>query len=149
MIDTYTAIMKAASHIEQYPNEFNYDWVKVPSSVHCGSPGCALGWIALFSGIDFEAAKAYSLDDKARLLGMDDYWDAFEGDMFTVYGGRGWRDNAVECAKALRLYAAKYHAPKAVKPKQPVPDWNAMSAYWNAMSASQTVSTEAQSEEVV
>lgn len=57
------------------------------------------------------------------------------------HGRPYWSNNALECARGLRLYAAKYHSeekPKAVT----VPDWNAIASKW-------TVSDDLRSQEVV
>lgn len=125
MSNIYDAIMKAADHIERHPEEFEFMETRVPRS--CGSPGCAIGWIGHF-------AKT----KPARLFGLVPERPEYAGKSIGVVcrqvigvggrsfyrrldatGHRGWQENPDACAKALRAYAQKYHAPQT-------PDWEAL-----------------------
>jgi len=143
-MNIYDAIMKAAEHIDLHPGLFNFMSPFSPSN-DCGTPGCALGWIAYFMGDRNECV----LKTAATALGFDlrkhpmHSGHPFYDRMQKLQGspkryGDSWRYSATECARILRLYAAKYHtSPAAV-----VPDWN-------AMAAKQTVATDSRSEELV
>lgn len=108
-MNVYDAIMKAADRIETDPSLFEYRQARVHG---CGSPACAIGWIAFCAG-ESEQEKWGALDERSiRLLGVD-YWHTFEVRMSSLV--RRWTLNASDCATALRAYAAKYHAPKIPK----------------------------------
>jgi len=97
-----TAILKAADSIEQNPKMFDYDSVDIPD---CGSPACALGWIGFHLGM---SCKKHGLGrDVCRALGIKRQASFPELTLFC--GSHKWKDSAPECAKALRLYADKYH----------------------------------------
>jgi hypothetical protein len=122
-MSVYEAIMKAAEHIENHPKDFNYGSVCVPGE--CGSPGCAVGWIGYFSntnrgrfGLSEVCREALGLLPELLYCGGTvSSYGAFENRMHQL--APGWAFNAASCAKALRLYAAKYHAPaKPPKPTQ-------------------------------
>jgi hypothetical protein len=104
----HDAILLAADHIEQYPEEFNFHQSDIPSGKHCGSPGCALGWIATFSG-GIEAHA--SIASAAEAMGTND-WDFYA--RMDELVGEEWSDEPALCAQGLRLYAQKYHAPQKV-----------------------------------
>lgn len=121
--DIRTAILKAADHIEANPGSFDYSSLKVPD---CGTPGCALGWIAVFRGhsarthTGLRACFALEGDPagvKSRVFyqRMDRLSDRFKSK---------WREDAAICAHALRAYADKYHPAPAQQP----PDWQQMAA---------------------
>lgn len=131
-MDIYNAIMKAADHIERHPELFDFETMLVPA---CGTPGCALGWTAHFMQFDHEDANVG--DFAAKMLPWSE--GAFYEKMNRVFGAMrfDWIGDAALCARTMRAYAAKYHAPAPV-----VPDWN-------AMAAKQTVSTAARSQELV
>lgn len=94
------AILKAADHIEANPGLFNFEYITVPG---CGSPGCALGWIGAFYGIQAdETICRMSVD----VMGIDSL--EFYGRMREIARGN-WRETAAGCAANLRLYANKYH----------------------------------------
>ncbi len=117
-MNLYDAIMKAADHIEHFPHEFNFNSCRVPSSTGCGTPGCAIGWITLFVGGE-QTDRGFRKTIKL-LVGKDD-GHVFYGLMDDLAGYR-WIYDAEICARGLRLYAAKYHAPVAT------PDWNALAS---------------------
>lgn len=123
-MNLYNAIMKAADHIERNPDEFNWNHVDVPDAPGCGTPGCALGWIASFlgctrDGLGFVAA--------AHALGVGDEHYIFYRRLDEFAPFAKWRQKASVCAFALRAYAAKYHGHE--KPASP-PDWNALAGKW-------------------
>ena len=115
-VKIYDAIMKAADHIERHPNDFYYQSNLVPYS--CGTPGCALGWIGHFLGlrgsVHTEVLPAIGLRD------LLDFSMSRMDELVPVFSD--WRHDPPECARALRLYAEKYHGHEKVR----VPDWNAM-----------------------
>jgi hypothetical protein len=127
MTSIYTAIMKAADKIESEPFRFNFGSTDFPD---CGAPGCALGWIGHFLGYTETKYDSYpnGVLTVTKDLGVPaeshyDFNNLFYSRMEQLV--RGWRAEANKCAQALRLYAAKYHAP--AKPVQQPPDWNALS----------------------
>lgn len=126
-MDIYSAIHKAADHIEAHPEEFSFAAGKVPDG--CGTPGCALGWISHFAGTDhnkfWSACKVMGLtwpgdldvaDRYTKREGEFQFYDRMD---FCCGGNDSWRHDALECASALRLYAEHHHAPST-------PDWNAL-----------------------
>jgi hypothetical protein len=123
------AILKAADHIERNPRDFNFDHAGIPDS--CGSPGCAIGWIAYFADV---MAKDSMLDEPPVTRICPELLGVGEGEFYTRMnnlGGLVWIDSGPQCASALRMYARKYH---------PTPNWS-------AMAASQTVAADAVSED--
>lgn len=108
------AILKSADHIEQRPTEFDYDSVDIPESPGCGTPACAIGWIAhflevpsfphpTFDGIvECDACEFYTRMDEMSGGGRPEDEDA------PYIKGR-WREDAAVCADTLRRYAEKYH----------------------------------------
>ena len=61
-----TAILKAADSIEQNPHLFSFKSLAIPNK-DCGTPGCAIGWIAYHSGLEFDAVQVY--DGNGYILG--------------------------------------------------------------------------------
>lgn len=149
-MNIYTAIMKAADHIERHPSQFKFAQLGIPPRSDCGTPGCALGWIGFFAGkrggllgpvCRNEAtspARQLALTPDGPLLPMELTQKEFYERMNEAVGG-GWSGDAAICSAGLRLYAAKYHAP--TKPVQQPPDWQAMAAI-------QTVAADVRSQEV-
>src|SRR5882672_8207593 len=87
--------------------------------------GCALGWIGAFAFSRGELADyALSFASGPARMGLGigdapirDFYDRMD----TISAKRdedaeSWRNDAVECARCLRLYAAKYHAPQPAIP---------------------------------
>lgn len=99
------AILKAANSIEQNPDMFDFGSLYWPD---CGTPGCALGWISVYSGIEREEFWTYSRDKLRELLGISNSGQ-FYGRMINISNHSNWSHSADKCAKALRLYADKYH----------------------------------------
>lgn len=129
MTSLYTAIMKAADHIERYPQAFDFGEISVPPV--CGTPGCALGWIGHFAELPvasplrlvahYDPTSRWRPDEAMPLMGVltqDEFYDRM--DAFCV----DWRHDATNCANALRLYAEKYHGHE----KPQVPDWLALAS---------------------
>lgn len=94
------ATLKAADHIEQNPEQFQYSAVTVPA---CGTKGCAAGWIAHFANAK-EGESVTEEEVSQKLLGVP-YW-TFDERMDHL--APRWMRSATECAKGLRLYAEKY-----------------------------------------
>lgn len=117
-MELYTAINRAADYIERHPEAFSFLSTMIPEP--CGMPGCALGWIGYFSG----ARKDYA--ETARdVLKIPACEECGEGsahfefyDRMTELAGsfNAWAHDASGCAKALRLYAEKYHKPRSLDP---------------------------------
>ena len=131
------AILKAADHIGRNPNEFQFWSITTPEHPGCGTPGCALGWIGTFCGLRHVGPIAVA----QRALGLvnENGWDhakVFYDRMRAIPEARGWSDSAAVCSRALRLYADKYHPAAPLR----FPDWQ-------AMAATQTVGTDAVSED--
>ena len=101
------AILKAADSIERYPQLFDFDSI-YPPNADCGTPGCALGWIAYHLGIkDWIGAEDGRVYEELgiaknccfpRLDTVCDSSNPFD-----------WKYSPELCAKTLRLYADKYH----------------------------------------
>jgi hypothetical protein len=54
-MNIYNAIMKAADQVETHPESFDF-WVNdIPE--RCGSPGCALGWIGFYLGLEADCIQ--------------------------------------------------------------------------------------------
>ena len=102
-----TAIMKAAGSIEQNPDIFSFGSIKCPDP-DCGTPGCAIGWMGFHMGM--EGLSSMELFTRVNSsLGINGIGIEFYGRMDAVFGGHKWKHSATNCAKALRLYADKFH----------------------------------------
>jgi len=100
------AILAAATSIEKNPDMFTFMSVDIPG---CGSPGCALGWVAYHMGMtNSEYGVGFIGVVSNRIaLGEENFYDRMNE------FGREWKYSAPHCAKALRLYADKHH-PQAI-----------------------------------
>jgi hypothetical protein len=111
------AILKAADHIERNPHLFDFKVWLMPND--CGTPGCAIGWIGLFSGKTFEKG-CWDIDgprpgvsanvcQPALGINAEEFYSRMDCiDLQTAFEMR-WRRNAENCARTLRLYADTYH----------------------------------------
>jgi len=108
------AILSAASHIEQYPDSYNFIRGAYPRN---GRPGCMLAWIGVYFGLQEEDVRGDYSDHVARLLGHAN-WKGFLHELRVLMEGltqyeqdAHWfyhrSSGAVLC---LRLYA-KAHFP--------------------------------------
>jgi hypothetical protein len=106
------AILKAADSIQAYPQLFNWSSVQT-ANPECGTPGCALGWIAFHAGVaDSDFTKTCELMSIHR-----GEHGTFYMRMNSVCGNpQTWKESAGECARTLRLYADKYHPAEAAAP---------------------------------
>lgn len=132
-MNIYTAIMKAADQIERNPHTFDFVQGRRPNREgNCGTPSCALGWVGFFA----QSKEQYWTGVCQELFGMDpmDWYDFLSKEAGSF---NSWTSSPQECARVLRLYAAKHHA----KPVQRTPDWQAMAAI-------QTVAADVRSQEV-
>lgn len=111
-MDIREAILAAADHIERNPDDFDFDSVSVPT--RCGSPGCAIGWVAHFARCDW--------GDVAELMGLRRGDDTLLYTRLSILAGATWYQHAAVCAKGLRAYADKYH-PAPVAERY---DWQAL-----------------------
>jgi hypothetical protein len=116
-VNIRTAILKAADHIERNPKQFDYASVWQPDAPNCGTPGCALGWIASFAKYK-SSNKTFGCVARDLLGLLDDYGDGGDDAFYKRMGGidEDWNRNARICAATLREYADKYH-PKKTKRK--------------------------------
>lgn len=109
-MDIYTAVMKAADHIERNPHEFEFTTTRTPGGPGCGTPGCALGWTACFAGVRDYFADGRPVNEVETIAvrlgckGSGEFYDRMRP--LTP----NWITDAALCAKAMRLYAAKYLA---------------------------------------
>jgi hypothetical protein len=109
-VEIYDAIMKAADQIEHVKGAWRWSRTTVPD---CGSPGCMIGWIAYYLG----ERPGTHISQVMQRIGCDPMHGGDE--FYQIVGelsglGRFGLEPAsgAEIAAALRLYAAKYHAPK-------------------------------------
>lgn len=103
------AILAAADHIERNPGAFDFWSTRLPG---CGTPGCALGWVAHFCGFK-TGAKDQVWEFAERVLKLENpylFYDALD----EICGEREWRTDASECAKAMRAYADANHPAPAL-----------------------------------
>lgn len=111
MTNIYTAIMRAADHIEQHPNIFDFSQFQLPRD--CDTPGCALGWIGFFAGFSLDDDVQFSWDVMrvGDLLGLDLAHHNPKNEFYIRLDALspGWYANAVKCAAGLHAYADKYH----------------------------------------
>ena len=111
------AILAAADHIERNPKDYDFMRWAVPDG-NCKA--CMLGWIGHFLGM----VGAVNNEVK-RAISPDNDWDAFYCRVRDALGSSRFQSDASEAAKALRLYADKYHPAEPAKPLN-FPDWNAI-----------------------
>ena len=110
------AILMAADSIEKYPSLFDFMSNEKPN-LDCGTPGCVLGWIGFYLGIDAELMPTptgqaldcpkMTLTDKCTDSVMYEDW-GFYRRMNDVSGHSDWRDGAPACVAALHKYADRY-----------------------------------------
>lgn len=96
------AILSAADSIENNPSLYEFGSCDI-ASPDCGTPGCALGWIGLHLGLQ-ESDNLYAVCDAIGAKCTVCFYALSE-----AVGSKKWYHSADECAKALRLYADKYH----------------------------------------
>jgi hypothetical protein len=102
-MNTRQAILGAAHQIEMKPSTFDFDSCQKPE---CGTPGCALGWVGFFLGVE-DTQGGYP-SRVACAMGCErnaaDFYDRMNR-----LGDTKWHLTAAACASALRRYADKYH----------------------------------------
>ena len=106
------AILKAADQIERHPELFDFFSYKTPDP-HCGTPGCAIGWISYYANVPIIMKDTgINFDHVEQLLGCDetDFYDRMKGFIYW------WERDSSDCAQALRFYADKFH------PEQGIPE---------------------------
>lgn len=97
------AFLKAADAIEKAPGIFEFGLLNIPDS--CGSPGCALGLIGHFLGMN---NKEHTIGhDVCKAIGIE--YDVCFGALTEVTGSNAWIGEPEECVKALRMYADVHH----------------------------------------
>lgn len=99
------AMLRTADHIERNPAAFDFDSIWIPDSPSCGTPGCAVGWMIHFMGVDPIAYSGFYLfaRDFMGLHSESRFYDRMD-----VINPE-WKKNAKACAAALRFYADEYH----------------------------------------
>lgn len=109
-MNVYSAIMKAADHVEREPSLYEFRNVRVPD---CGSPGCMLGWIGYFLGIRpgtlIQSYCSPQVATPAKLLGLKSQTDFYQRLNDFGLDGSYVRDHKF-AARVMRLYAEKYHS---------------------------------------
>lgn len=100
-LNAYDAIMAAADHIEKNPALFRFAVSDTPR--HCGSPGCALGWIGYFGSLGKDSHKV-----GIGLLGGDGEMKFYNWMNAKSTGLAPWTRDAAVCAKGMRLFAEEY-----------------------------------------
>lgn len=107
------AIEYAADRIERHASEYNFLSTARPTP--CGTPGCALGWIGYYLGVneptDGEPKTFLSLVENRLGVSCAEFYDrmdAYHPDR-SQYGRGTWTTNAQRCAYALRMYAVEFH----------------------------------------
>jgi len=118
-MNVYEVINKAADHIEQYPERFDFWTVYPPKGPE--EKGCAIAWIGYFAG-----ANSRELCSIAReVLGVSDGEFYYRMHDVSPHRSWNWRYDTALCAAALRQYAEVYHhaeKPKVVPPlAEPTP----------------------------
>jgi hypothetical protein len=118
------AMFAAADHIETHPKEFDFNAIGVPDG--CGTPGCALGWIAHFMGYPPSTLGFGFVGDQMDLpsepliagfeIGDENHYTcrtfAFYNRMDRVADetpSYQWAFEAGACARTLRRYADRWH----------------------------------------
>lgn len=127
-MDIRTAILKTADHVEHNPGEFNFWSLSIPQRPGCGTPGCALGWIATFMGRrDRKDGRLERTSRDFLRIAATTFYDRMD----TLCGDDAWRRSASLCAATLRKYADKYY------PAAPIqyPNWNAIATAQTAAPA--------------
>lgn len=123
------AILAAADHIEANPKQFSFMSIEQPSRPHCGTPGCALGWIGAFGGYRSMIFQGHRASLPA--LGLPESSDGahmFYARMDSLKGRLSWQSDAADCAVTLRRYADKYHPATEQKPTIDVGSWSAIAS---------------------
>jgi hypothetical protein len=122
-MNTREAILRSADHIERRPGEFDFDSVDIPDRPGCGTPGCAIGWIAHFTGYDEINSRGF---DRVLPVTATEFYirmDEMSGGARPVPGSFSyvegeWRTSAAVCAATLRRYADTYHPAES---RDPIP----------------------------
>ena len=84
-----------------------YDFRSCDITDGCGTPSCVLGWIAHHLGW-IEDGSSF-LDGVTSIIGSGSDQTFFYNRMDAIDKSGDWRSSPTVCAKALRLYANKYH----------------------------------------
>lgn len=120
------AILKAADSIERFPSLFDFNSLELPGK--CGTPGCAIGWIAAHTPgisryVDPEARNYVAGPHNRTLMQTTSAMLKVEHSEFYErmneldgYSDPPWNCDASRCAHVLRKYADKYH-PAPVLPE--------------------------------
>jgi hypothetical protein len=99
----HAAILAAADHIEANPNLLRFSEVDVPT--HAQRQACVLGWLHYFSGIQGarNSIGIYVIEARNIFPGFADDGEFYRLMAATPY--IDWRDDAADCARALRKIA--------------------------------------------
>ncbi len=101
-----SVILQAADSIEKFPDLFQFtslDTPAPPEDGDCGTPGCALGWIAFHMGIkQTSALNGWSQSGEVyKALGIKE--DCCFPELVTI--DEYWARSPEHCARALRIFA--------------------------------------------
>lgn len=105
-VNLYTAIMKAADHIERNPKQYAFHATLIPP---CGTPGCMLGWIGHFAGVGDRRDVLEAVNRELLGLHGDDHTDCEFYDRIEASQHFTKLTDAPSIAKCLREYAETYH----------------------------------------
>lgn len=105
------AILKAADHIEVAGRDYRFWAFDVPGA-GCGTPACMVGWIGYF--LDMAPGTSNNVVKSAIARGHDrnDFYeiiDSLGGFKQACLGRDDPQPPNADVARALRLYADKYH----------------------------------------
>jgi hypothetical protein len=117
MMDIYRAILETAAHIEEFPQSYDYDSVRVPPE--CGTPGCLIGWINFYTHTHSDARHTDGgFVISADALGLRDTAIFYQRMIVLARDddSPNWTRDPAMAARLLRRYAEKYHAPAALDP---------------------------------
>jgi len=105
------AILQAADHLELHPETYDFMSVHIPS---CGTPGCVIGWVGYFLGVDPGKAIGGEFLYETPIMGVSSHIFYTRLDAFLQ--PRSWIVNASIAAATLRKYADLYH-PEETQPE--------------------------------
>ena len=99
-------LLNAADLIERHESDYRFTSTNIPSG-KCGSPGCALGWIAYAAG--WKKADGSFLDEIAIKIGNKNDEDFYNRMEIATGIGKFPMWSVQQVADGLRIYADKYH----------------------------------------
>lgn len=104
------AILKAADHIEQHPEGFNFHvFENKPESLN--GIGCPLVWIGYFNGVVPDGTESYARQIIEREMGSNlaEFCSHLGAINYSFGPNNLWTKDAATCARALRKYADQFY----------------------------------------